>query len=106
MSNEIKSDFPLELMERAASECTKNVSWKNDVAKWRSIDALKYVISLKKKLDKGKYNLGAYKEFIITEPKKRLIKSPLFKDRVAQRAMCIRQIYDELMKDSIYEILK
>lgn len=106
MDNEIESDFPLELMERATWECTRNVCWKNDVAKWRSVDGLKYIIALKKELDKGKYKLGKYKEFTITEPKKRLIKSPLFRDRVVQRAMCIRQIYDELMKDSIYEILK
>ena len=100
---EDKSDFPLWLLEKAAWQCTRNVCWKNDVAKWRSQDRLKYLIRLKKELDSGTYRLGKYKEFVITEPKRRLIHSPLFRDRVVQRAMCINGVYDELMKDSILD---
>lgn len=96
-------DFPLELLERSVKECTRNVSWKNDVAKWRGSDRMKYIIALKEELDNHTYHLGPYKTFIVTEPKRREIHSPLFRDRVVQRAMCINGVYNDLMKDSILD---
>ena len=89
---------------KAANECSRGVKWKDSIAAWthpRNI-ALN-CMKLWQELDCGKYRIGGYKLFYVTEPKKRLIRSPKFRDRVVQRAMCNNGLYDDLTRGNIYD---
>lgn len=60
-------------------------------------------LKLWKELDSGTYKEGGYVTFHVFEPKKRMILSPRFRDRVVQRAICNDGLYDDLTRDSIYD---
>lgn len=99
----MKENFPLDELIYAVKICSRNVSWKNSVLKWRiPQNIIKYCIALKKELDNNKYKLSSYDYFNIYEPKFRTILSLKFRDRVVQSMICKNGIYDDLMKDSIY----
>lgn len=88
----------------AARECSLGVKWKDSIASWThprniSLNCLK----LKEELDNGTYRLGGYVVFDITEPKRRTICSPRFRDRVVQRAMCNKGLYHDLTCGNIYD---
>lgn len=89
---------------KAAKQCSRGVKWKDSIANWvhpRNI-ALN-CLKLKQELDAGTYKLGKYVVFSITVPKKRTIRSPKFRDRVVQRAMCNNGLYDDLTRGNIYD---
>ncbi len=46
------------------------------------------LLTLKKELLNKTYHHGGYHEFIITDSKKRIIKAPLFRDRIVHHALC------------------
>lgn len=91
------------LME-AARQCALGVKWKDSIAAWThprniALNCLK----LKQELDNGTYRLGGYVTFDVTEPKRRTIRSPKFRDRVVQRAMCNAGLYDDLTRGNIHD---
>lgn len=91
------------LME-AARQCALGMKWKDSIAAWthpRSI-ALN-CLKLKQELDNGTYRLGGYVIFDVTEPKRRTIRSPKFRDRVVQRAMCNAGLYHDLTRGNIHD---
>lgn len=97
-------DWPLSELLRAAHECALEVSWKNSVLKWViPQNHMRYCLALKKELDSGTYKTGNYTIFTVKEPKERLIRSPLFRDRVVQRCMCNISVYDDLTRGNIYD---
>lgn len=88
----------------AAHQCALGVKWKDSIATWvhpRNI-ALN-CLKLMQELDAGTYRLGGYVVFDVKEPKRRTIRSPKFRDRVVQRAMCNAGLYDDLTRGNIYD---
>ena len=100
----MSTSFTLEGLVKAARQCAKGVMWKASVAAWvhpRNIMA--NCLKLWRELDSGTYREGGYVAFHVHEPKKRLILSPRFRDRVVQRAMCNDGLYEDLTRDAIYD---
>ena len=52
------------------------------------IQALSCVHMLKKLIETRKYNVKAYNQFYVYEPKKRLIEAAAFRDKVVQHSLC------------------
>ena len=99
----ISSDpFSFANLLRAAHGCSAGVMWKNSVMKWY-LNRLSLCRKLERDLASGKYRLGAYVVFDVITPKRRTIRSLLFRDRVAQRAMCNNGLYDDLTRGNIYD---
>jgi retron-type reverse transcriptase len=46
------------------------------------------LIDTKEKLERKKYVHGGYKEFVVRDSKERLIRAPLFRDRVVHHSLC------------------
>lgn len=91
------------LME-AARQCARGVRWKDSIAAWTHPRNLALnCLKLKRQLDDGTYRLGGYVTFEVTEPKRRKIRSPRFRDRVVQRAMCNSGLYRDLVKGNIHD---
>lgn len=98
------SSFPYGELLKATVECSRGVAWKDSVLKWRiPSNHLLFCARLKRKLDNRTYKQAPYSEFFVTEPKRRMIKSPLFCDRVVQRAMCNMGVYHDLTKGNVYD---
>lgn len=53
-----------------------------------NIMALENIYVMKKQLINHTYRISPYSEFIVTEPKKRIIKSGSFRDKVLQHCLC------------------
>lgn len=93
-----------EMLMEAAIQCARGVKWKDSIASWvhpRNIALNCY--RLWSELDSGTYRLGGYAVFEVTEPKRRTIRSPRFRDRVVQRAMCNNGLYEDLTRSNIYD---
>ena len=60
---------------------------KKSAAKF-NVMALEYLCVMKRQLISRTYTISPYSEFIVTEPKKRIIKSGSFKDKVLQHCLC------------------
>ena len=85
-------------LHKALCICSVNVRWKDSVMRF-SQHSLSTVMALKESLDDGTYKLSPYTNFVIHEPKTRLITSTRFKDRIFQRSLCDNYVYKELTKD-------
>lgn len=70
----------------------KGKRWKSTVAKVEA-NALEAVAYLQKELRDGTYRPGAYYEFFVYEPKKRLIQTNSIKDKIVQHAFCDQVLY-------------
>jgi len=87
---------------KAMRKCKRNVMWKDSVAGWVK-NSLTNCFLLKDELYSGRYKIGKYSVFEITEPKKRTIVSTRFKDRVLQRSLCDNYLTQKLTKSFIYD---
>ena len=87
---------------RAAHKCKRGVMWKDSVAGWMK-NSLTNCFLLKDEICSGKYKIGKYSVFEITEPKKRTIVSTHFKDRVFQRSLCDNYLTNALSRSFIYD---
>ena len=76
--------------------------WKNTVAKIE-LNALEAVAYLQNELSEGTYKPGDYREFYVFEPKKRLIQTNSFKDKIVQHAFCDNVLYDALSRPFILD---
>ena len=101
---QMATTITFESLKKAAQECARGVKWKDSIATWvhpRNLAA--NCLKLWRELDSGKYKLGGYVVFDVVEPKRRTIRSPRFRDRVVQRAMCNTGLYDDLTRGNIYD---
>lgn len=94
--------FSFASLFRAVRECARGVSWKNSVMKWK-LDTAKLCKKLYDELHNGKYRLSPYVTFEVVSPKRRTIRSLLFRDRVVQRVMCFSGVYRDLTRANIYD---
>ncbi|MFA5714532.1 MAG: reverse transcriptase/maturase family protein [Candidatus Paceibacterota bacterium] len=65
----------------------KNKRYKKDILMF-SLNLEDNLLEIKRELEDGTYKHGAYREFIVEDSKKRLLKAPIFKDRVVHHALC------------------
>jgi len=54
------------------------------------------VLDLHRKLKDGTYKIKPYREFMLYVPKRRIIRSTYFCDRVVQRSLCNNGVYDAI----------
>ena len=80
----------------------KGKRWKNTVAKVEA-NALEAVSQIQKELRDGTYRPGAYYEFFVYEPKKRLIQTNSIKDKIVQHAFCDQVLYPVLSNPFILD---
>lgn len=93
-------DFQTLYMAYRASRRGKR--WKNTVAKVE-VNVLEAVAVLQDELSTGRYKPGGYREFYVYEPKKRLIQTNSFKDKIVQHAFCDTILYEELTRPFILD---
>lgn len=80
----------------------KGKRWKDAVAKVES-NALEAVSIIQRELIEETYKPGPYREFYVTEPKRRLIQTNSFKDKIVQHVFCDRVLYDVLTRPFILD---
>ena len=80
----------------------KGKRWKDAVAKVEA-NALEAVAFLQRELKDGTYKPGKYREFYVTEPKRRLIQTNSFKDKIVQHVFCDTVLYDVLTRPFILD---
>ena len=94
--------FPLDIILQAIDDCARGVAWKSSVLRWKiPSNKLRFAVALKKELDSKTYKVSPFTTFYVTEPKSRLIHSPMFRDRVVQWTMYLNGLYDDLMHDAV-----
>ena len=76
--------------------------WKNSVAKVEA-SALEAVALIQRELQTRTYRPGGYRAFYVYEPKRRLIQTNSFKDKIVQHAFCDQVLYDALTKPFILD---
>lgn len=76
--------------------------WKNSVARVEA-NALEAVAILQKELQEHTYKPGGYREFFVYEPKKRLIQTNSFKDKIVQHCLCDQVLYSIITKPFILD---
>lgn len=80
---------------RAYRMARKGKRWKDPVAKVEA-NALEAVRYIQTELKGGTYRPGGYFEFVVYEPKKRLIQTNSFKDKIVQHVVCDEILYPVL----------
>lgn len=94
----------MSLITDAAMKCTRNVSWKDSVLRWRiPRNHLLFCYRMKTELDKRTYKPAPFFAFMVTEPKPREIKAPAFRDRTVQTAALDGGLRDDISKGFIYD---
>ena len=83
-------------------ESRKGKRWKGATVRFER-QALFYIDHLSKTLENKTYRLGRYNVFEVYEPKRRVIKSIPFKDKVVQRSLCDNVIEPLLEPHFIYD---
>lgn len=76
-----------ENIHSAYSKARRGKRFKKDILEF-NYDLEYNLIDIKERLEKQEYIHGAYKEFIVRDSKERLIRAPLFKDRVVHHSLC------------------
>ncbi|HOS04281.1 MAG TPA: reverse transcriptase domain-containing protein [Candidatus Hydrogenedentes bacterium] len=88
---------------RAARQAQRCKRYRGDVLAFNH-DIEQHAIELTRELETMTYCPGAYKTFVIYEPKRRLISAAPYRDRVVHHALCnvIEPIVDRTFVDSCY----
>lgn len=87
---------------RAMMKCKKGVMWKDSTAGFVK-NGMVNCFLLKDEVLSGRYKIGKYSVFTITEPKVRRIVSTRIRDRVFQRSFCDNYLTNALSKSFIYD---
>lgn len=86
----------------AMRHCKNNVMWKDSTAGFVK-NGLVNCVNLHDDVEMGKYTIGKYSVFTITEPKERRIVSTRIRDRTFQRSLCDNYLTEALSKSFIYD---
>jgi hypothetical protein len=98
------TSWPMGLVTDAAMKCTRNVSWKDSVLRWKiPRNHLLFCYRIKAELEKGTYKPAPFVRFMVTEPKPREIKAPAFRDRTVQTAALDGGLRDNLSRGFIHD---
>ena len=80
---------------RAYRMARKGKRWKNPVARVEA-NALEAVRFIQAELESGEYRPGGYFEFVVHEPKERIVQTNSFKDKIVQHSLCDEILYPVL----------
>lgn len=97
-----EAGFTFENLLRAAKECARGVHWKNSVVKWQE-NLPRFCLRLERELAEGTFKWSESVKMLITSPKKRIVNSQRFRDRVVQRCMCNGGLYEDLTRGNVYD---
>ncbi|WP_306569004.1 RNA-directed DNA polymerase [Faecalispora jeddahensis] len=87
---------------KAYKAAIRGKRWKNTVAKVDA-NALEAITILQAELREGLYTPGGYHEFLVFEPKKRLIQTNSIKDKIVQHSFCDQILYQALTRPFILD---
>ena len=89
-------------MYKAYRKCKCGKGFKTSAAKFNTM-ALDGVNALIDQLKNKSYQISPYNEFMVYEPKERVIKTTSFKDKVVQHSLCDNVILPKLQEMFIYD---
>lgn len=100
----LENIFSFENLYNAHKKCRKSKQHKGEVIRFE-VNISENICRLQKELISKRYKVGKYKEFIIYEPKKRLIQALPYRDRIVLRCFCdtvlIPNIEKKLINDNV-----
>lgn len=94
--------FTFENLYDAYKGCRKSKQHKGEVIRFET-NLSSNISNLMNDLITKKYKLGKYKEFLIYEPKERVIEALPFRDRVVIKCFCDTLLRDKIEKKLIYD---
>lgn len=80
--------------------CKRGTTWKDGTTIYCA-NGLKNTYRLRQRLLKKTYKIGAYKRFMITDPKRREVMATWIVDRQFQRSLCDNYLYEALTRGLI-----
>ena len=96
--------FTFENIYQAHKMCRRSKQHKGEVIRFE-INISENIYKLQKEIFTKKYKIGKYKEFMIFEPKERLIQALPYRDRIVLRCFCdnvlIPKIEKKLINDNV-----
>lgn len=99
---ELNEIFTFENLYEAYKSCRKSKQHKGEVIRFE-VNLSNNISNLMNEIISKKYKLGNYKEFLIYEPKKRIIEALPFKDRVVIKCFCDNTLKPKIEKKLIYD---
>lgn len=99
---ELESIFTFENLYDAYKQCRKSKQHKGEIIRFET-NLSSNITNLINEIVAKKYKLGKYKEFLIYEPKQRIIQALPFKDRVVIRCFCEKSLKEKIDKRLIYD---
>ena len=94
--------FTFENIYEAHKKCRKSKQHKGEVIRFE-VNLSENIYKLVNEIKTRKYKVGKYKQFIIYEPKKRLIEALPYRDRVMLMCFCEHSLVPRLDKKLIYD---
>lgn len=94
--------FTFENLYEAHKKCRLSKQHKGEVIRFEA-NLSANLTKIRKEIITKNYKLGKYKQFIIYEPKERLIEAPPYKDRVIIRCFCDNVIKPQIEPKLIYD---
>lgn len=89
-----------ESLYEAMRKCRLGVMWKDSTARYVT-NGLVETHKLRKELLNGTYRIRPYNNFVITDPKRRIVMAMHLRDRQYQRSICDNYLYDQITKGFI-----
>lgn len=94
--------FTFENLYNAHKKCRKSKQYKGEVIRFE-VNLSENIYKLMKEVVSKKYKVGTYKQFIIYEPKKRLIEALPYRDRLLLMCFCDNSLIPRIEKKLIYD---
>ena len=94
--------FCFENIYNAHRNCRKSKQYKGEIIRFE-INLSENIYKIIKEMVSKKYKVGKYKQFIIYEPKKRLIEALPYKDRVLLSCFCENVLVPKIQSKLIYD---
>lgn len=94
--------FSFENLYDAHKKCRKSKQHKGEVIRFE-VNISENIYKLQKEIISRKYKIGKYKEFIIYEPKERLIQALPYRDRIVLRCFCDVCLKPKIERNLIYD---
>ena len=100
----LENIFSFENLYNAHKKCRRSKQHKGEVIRFET-NISENIYKLKKELTSKRYKVGKYKEFLIYEPKERLIQALPYRDRIVLRCFCdnilIKKKKKKLINDNV-----
>ncbi|MCL2540032.1 MAG: reverse transcriptase/maturase family protein [Firmicutes bacterium] len=94
--------FSFDNLLKSHKKCRLSKQHKTEVIRFE-INLGINLVKLSNDLASGKYNVGRYKEFMVYDPKKRLIEALSYRDRIVQMTLCRQVLEPALEPKLIYD---